>query len=110
MNLILLSNGDYRLINPITYRSPRYGKTIIAKPGIYDGATGASDILSESWVIHDQICRDPFFTDNTEITAWMASTILSDILKEEGRWFRCYTWRWATFFFGCKKARENSWY
>ena len=41
------------------------------------------------------------------ITNWQASTILSDILWEEKRWFRSVYWKWFTFFLGCKLARKN---
>ena len=110
MNLKLLDDGNYQLVTELYYFSTRYKKTIVAEPGIYDGATGASDIMSESWVIHDQICNKPFFQDGTPITAWQAATILSDILKSEGRWFRARTWRYSTFAFGCVKTRKNGWW
>jgi len=105
-----LPDGNYYLFDRVPYRSKRYGKWVIAQEGVYDGATGAIDIPSKSWVIHDQVCNDPFFEDGTPISAWMASNIISDILEEEGRWWRNGWWKYATFFFGCKKARTNGWF
>ena len=109
MKITVLESGRYKLEEDVIYYSERYKGTILAKAGIYDGATGAVDILSLAWVIHDQICNEPFFSDGRKITAWMAASILSDILKQEKRWFRSFTWKYMTFFLGCNKTRKNGW-
>ena len=98
----------YTLRESFTYTSPRYGKDIQCDYGDEsDGATMALDIRSKSWWVHDKICKEPFFTDGSPITVLMASRILSDILWDEGRWFRAGTWRVATLL-GCEKARKTN--
>jgi len=104
-------DGLYELPYTIAYESPRYGKSIIVPKGyISDGATGALDIASEAWWVHDLICERGTWEDGTPITAWQAATVLHDILLSEGRWARARYWRLSTFAFGCKKTRENGWW
>ena len=92
----------------IEYYSKRYDKTIVVPEGYpSDGATGAFDIWSESWWVHDKLCDKGTWDDGTPITNWQASTVLGDILLSEGRVFRSVYWWWFTFLFGCKKARKN---
>ena len=110
MKVHIIEEGRYLLLEDFTYFSPRYRRSITVENGIYDGATGAIDIKTKGWWIHDQICRNPFFDDGTPITAWQAAQILSDILADEGRWFRKYTWKFATFLFGCHESRKNGWF
>jgi len=103
----ILEDGAYQLNTPITYYSPRYKKTITVKPKIYDGATGAIDINSASWWVHDQLCNTGKFDDGTKCSNWQASQVLQDILKDEGRWARASYWFWSTWFFGGGEARKN---
>jgi len=98
----------YVTLDRFEYFSRRYGKMISALPGEkFDGATGAIDIDSESWVIHDVLCRDGVFDDGTPCNNWQASMILGDVLADEGRWFRRLTWPVATWLGGGGKARDN---
>lgn len=108
----LISNGeggyDYVLQKTMGYHSPRYDKWVMAKLGdVFDGATGALDIDSRGWIFHDVLCRDGCFEDGTPCNNWQASMVLKDILKEDGKWFRKYTWFAATWLFGGGKARDN---
>lgn len=107
---IIDSKGDdkpYVLLKDITYDS-RYGKQVHLQAGMRsDGATGAWDIISISWWVHDKLCNTGVFSDGTPCTNLQASTILSDILKSEGRWFRARSWFITTLFFGGGKARDN---
>lgn len=81
-----------------TYYSKRYKKNITVEEGYpSDGATGAFDIDSKSWWVHDVLCDKKKFDDGTECTNWEASCILSDILWEEGRWLRSFGWKWSTY-------------
>lgn len=107
MNIKIHKFGKYELLEDFTYYSPRYYRSVTVKAGIFDGATGAMDVTTKGWWVHDQVCNDPFFDDGSPITATMAATILYDILDEEGRWFRKFTWSSATFLFGCHNARKN---
>lgn len=101
----------YELEEDIAYYSGRYDGWIKCCAGYRsDGASGAFDIHSKSWWVHDQICDDPYFEDGKPITAWQAATILGDILKEEGRWARSIYWKYSTFAFGCIKTRNNGWF
>ncbi|MCP4987595.1 MAG: hypothetical protein GY928_16510 [Colwellia sp.] len=109
-----IKSGDgrvlgYRVIKNKTYHSKRYNKTVSIKTTDlpYDGATGAMDIDSFGWLFHDVLCRDGCFDDGSECSNWQASQVLSDILKEEGRWFRSKTWFVATWFLGGGEARNN---
>ena len=101
---------DDEYINDIqfTYYSQRYDKLITVPKGYHsDGATGAKDITSRGWWVHDVLCDRGTFDDGTKCNNWKASTILSDILKVEGRWFRARSWFVATWLFGGGKARDN---
>ena len=103
-------NGGYNYVMKTTlkYFSERYRRWVVARKGdVFDGATGAIDIDSKGWIIHDVLCRDGVFEDGTKCTNLMASNVLSDILKDEGRWFRARTWFVATWLFGGGKARDN---
>lgn len=98
----------YTLQYTIKYTSTRYGKTTVVPKGYKsDGATGAFDIWSEAWWVHDKLCDQGTWDDKTPITNWEASTVLSDILATEGRWFRARYWWLATWLFGCTKAKRN---
>lgn len=110
--MTIRSNGkggfNYVMKETISYYSERYKRSVVAKAGDdFDGATGAMDIDSRSWIFHDVLCRDGCFSDGTPCNNWQASQVLSDVLKEEGRWFRQYTWLLATWLFGGGKARKN---
>lgn len=72
-----------------------------------DGATGALDIHSDAWWIHDQLCDTGCFDDGHKISNWDASTVLGDVLWSEGHRMRSIYWWFATFFGGGGKAREN---
>lgn len=92
----------------LVYWSKRYKKRITIKKGDKsDGATSAPDIDSFCWLIHDDLCNFGVFEDGTKCSNWQASKILSDILREEGRWLRSFTWFTATWLFGGGKARKN---
>lgn len=99
--------GKYQLNTPIVYTSPRYGKTVTVQPGIYDGATGAMDINSAGWWVHDQLCKSGKWDDGTPLSNWQCSQVLQDILKAEGRWARARYWFWFTLIGGGGKARDN---
>ena len=89
----------YELLEEINYYSKRYKKWVYIPVGRRsDGATGAKDLPeSISWWVHDEICRTKIFYDGSACTAWQASMILRDILKEEGYKIRFRTWTWPTF-------------
>lgn len=98
----------YTVIQSVSYHSKRYNKDIIADVGFKsDGATGALDIDSLGWLFHDICCATGEFSDGTKCNNWQASMVLSDILAEEGRWFRSKSWFVATWLFGGGEARKN---
>lgn len=112
----------YVLLQKINYHSDRYGKNVTVLAGTRsDGATGAIDIsgpiladcagqtvqTSKSWWVHDELCVKGAWDDGTPCTNWQASTVLSDILKDEGRWARARYWFVMTYLFGGGKARRN---
>jgi len=70
----------------IIYISPRYGKQKTVPEGyISDGATGAVDIYSNAWWVHDILKWDKFWDDGTECSNTQASFVIYDILVSEGR-------------------------
>lgn len=92
----------------IKYYSKRYNKHVTVPKGYNsDGATGAIDIYSDAWWIHDKLCDTGKWDDGTECTNWQASSVLSDVLKSEGRWIRAIYWWPMTWLFGGGKARDN---
>jgi hypothetical protein len=98
----------YRHPGEYIYRSPRYGKTVTVVDGYEsDGATGADDLWSESWWVHDVLCERGTWDDGTPATNWQASRVLADILLAEGRYVRAYPWLLATLIFGGGKCRDN---
>lgn len=105
--IIPIEAGDgsvigYRVFKDKSYFSRRYGKRVDIKASDkpYDGATGAKDINSFSWLFHDVLKRDKRFSDGSECTNHQASTVLYDIMKAEGRWFRCHSWFLGTLLWG----------
>lgn len=98
----------YILNEEIAYTSPRYGKTITVPAGyISDGATGAMDIASQGWWVHDRLCDLGMWDDGTLLSNWQCSTVLYDVLKAEGRTWQAGRWRIATLLFGGGQARKN---
>ncbi len=113
----------YKLCKAKSYYSKRYGKTVFMREGfLSDGATGAIDVkgsvevfdtwdndkiiqVSLSWLVHDKLCNEGVFSDGARCTNVQASTILSDILKSEGRWVRALYWWPMTYLFGGGKCR-----
>lgn len=98
----------YKAITGYDYYSKRYKKHVEILPGMLsDGATGAFDIISDAWWVHDKICNTGVWADGSKVTNFQCSMVLSDILRSEGRLFRSFGWFFATFLFGGGKAREN---
>jgi len=110
----------YRLNEPFTYYSHRYDKFVtVSTKDLSDGATGAADITSRCWWVHDQLCNTGVFDDGTKCSNWQASQILQDIMVEESppkgweryrpssRYWQSTRWFFATLLFGGGKAREN---
>lgn len=97
----------YILNEEIVYTSPRYGKTVTVPAGfVSDGATGAMDIASRAWFIHDALCGG-YWDDGAKISNWQCSQVLQDVLAEEGRYWQSKRWFWATFLLGGGQARKN---
>lgn len=96
-----LNDGKkYTLSSEIKYHSTRYNKwKTVSSNFRSDGATGAYDIDSIGWWLHDSLCEYGVWDDGTACTNWQASAVLSDILREEGRIFRSVYWRWSTYLF-----------
>ncbi|MBV5330605.1 MAG: hypothetical protein JZU65_23740 [Chlorobium sp.] len=108
LDFSILDNGLYQLDETIVYYSPRYRKTITVPAGyISDGATGAMDIASRAWFIHDALCQFGAWDDGTKLSNWQCSQVLQDVLTDEGRYWQSKRWFWATFLFGGGQARKN---
>lgn len=103
-----MGSYKYTRFTDLKYYSKRYDKYVSVPKGYQsDGATGAKDIDSNGWWVHDKLCGTGKFDDGTPCTNIQASLVLYDILKSEGRWFRARTWLAATWLFGGGKARDN---
>lgn len=92
-----------------TYYSPRYKKSVTVKRGFYsDGASGpARDIISNSWWVHDVLCRYGKWDDGTKVSNLEASMVLYDILWSESYKKTAVIWSVSTFLFGGGMARKN---
>lgn len=101
--------GDgYEALDTHRLYSERYNRYLTMEKGFYsDGATRAKDVASDAWGWHDHICRYAVWDDGTPIDNWTASTVLADILWEDGFKIRAITWWWATYLFGGGAARDN---
>jgi hypothetical protein len=101
-------DGTYTLHEEIFYTSPRYKQTCTVPEGyVSDGATGAMDISSQAWWVHDVLCDRGCWDDGTKLTNWQCSQVLQDILAFEGRYWQSKRWFWATWLMGGGKARKN---
>jgi hypothetical protein len=101
----------YVVLVDLWYKSERYNKWIVCNAGdVSDGATGAYDIDSFGWLFHDDLCNTGKFQDGTKCNNLQASHVVSDILEEEGHWFRTHSWFITTWLFGGGKARKNGMY
>ena len=98
----------YRPLSIYHYHSPRYKKWCTINLEDYsDGATGAFDIESLGWWVHDMLCKRGHWNDGTKLSNWQCSTVLYDILNSEKRWCRSQYWRYLTFLRGGGEARKN---
>ena len=88
----------YVLLAPLKFYSARYKKWVSIPAGYEsDGASGpAQDVCSVSWWVHDMLCDAELWADGSPCSGWQRSTVLHDILMEEGRWIRARMWRLAT--------------
>lgn len=111
VDIIKADNGEvlgYRVKENIAYYSKRYSRWIGAEKGDRsDGATYARDLDSFGWIFHDELCNDGTFELGVKCTNWQASSVLSDIMKEEGYWFSSRSWFFGTWTRGGGKARKN---
>ncbi len=90
---ILYGGKGYEVLRTETYHSPRFKKNVTAPRGmIYDGATGVPDIQSAGPLFHDVLCLRGAWDDGAPCSNWQASCVIYDIMKKEGRWFRCHSW------------------
>jgi hypothetical protein len=106
--ICIAGDKHYRLLKEIKYYSERYNRFVTVPVGfVSDGATGAFDISSKSWWVHDKLCKECIWDDGTPATNWQASWVLSDILYSENRGLRSFYWGWMSFIAGCKKCQQN---
>lgn len=97
----------YRCPAEIRYYSARYDRWVVVPEDRWsDGATGALDMFSRAWWIHDELCNTGHWAGGTSCDNWQASTVLSDVLREEGRALRAVGWWGATWLFGGGKCRK----
>lgn len=93
-------NGELRYVSleDYTYFSKRFNKSItITKEFISDGATGAKDINSMSWWIHDALSEWEHWDDGSFCSIYDSSLVIYDVLKSEDRYIRAPLWFIGTF-------------
>jgi hypothetical protein len=91
------TKNKYILPYDIHYYSKRYNKFVYVPKGfVSDGATGAIDIYTEAFFIHDWLLETKKFNDDTNCSWFQANLIMYDVLQEEGRYIRSYVWFFAT--------------
>ena len=91
----------YQCIEEATHTSERTGKTkTMPVDYLSNGANVVPDLASDAWWWHDILVEDETWDDGSECSNYQASLELHDILKKEGRWFRCKSWGISTFLFG----------
>ena len=94
----------------IRYYSNRYKKRATVPEGYEsDGATGAIDIWSDSWWVHDWLTDKGKWDDGTPVTVLQESMVIHDILDSEGRIYRAKYWFVSTFVFRRIKKRFSGW-
>ena len=97
----------YILLEVIKWHDKKLNKYItVPKYYISDGASGAIDIKSKGWWVHDWLCEENGFDDGTECSNWHASRILSGILFKEKRPLRSFYWRVSTFLLGGERLNK----
>ena len=71
--------GDgYESLSSYVYYSPRFNRTLTVPTGFYsDGATGARDVDTDAWWVHDVICRYGKWDSGELIDNFTASTVLA---------------------------------
>ncbi len=98
----------YQCAESYIYYSTRYNRSVtVPLSFMSDGATGAPDLNTDAWWVHDVLCDKGTWDDGTPIDNWDASTVLGDILWHDGYRFLAVVWWWATWLYGGGVAREN---
>ncbi len=98
----VISPHKFQTLEPHTYHSPRYNRDATIPSGfVSDGATGAMDLYTRAWLVHDFLCTQPCrWDDGTECTRWQSSMVLHDCLAEDGFDVRAWPWALATWIAG----------
>jgi len=94
-------SGTYYNKEEFTYYSKRYNKRItVLFDEKSDGASGAFDIDSDSWWVHDTAKKYQVWDDGSKITNWQASFVIYDLLLKEDYYIRARTWFITTLAWG----------
>ena len=100
--------NKYQALEYYIYHSSMFNQDVeIFEGDRSDGASGAFDIKSNSWWIHDKICKTGCWKSGQKMCNFVASTVIGNILATEGHYRRSVYWWFATFFGGGGKCREN---
>jgi len=108
-----MSKVKYLRKERLVYYSKLYNRFVTVPKGYpSDGATGAIDIDSDSWWVHDALCDRGVWDDGVQVNNWQASTVLAMIIWSEAKehpsyYYRAFYWWLATWLMGGGKAREN---
>ena len=71
------NDGLYVCTETFVYKSKRYGKTVTVHEGqVRDGASGAIDIESDAWWVHDELCANGVFDDGSKVSRTQAAAVL----------------------------------
>lgn len=102
----------YYLKKTYTFWYEPLDKYITCEAGIYDGATMALDTKAKNgyppaWLPHDAVCNMGIWDDGTPIKRIEAAELLAWVLEKTGHNFRKSTWKWATYYGGCDKVKNQ---
>ena len=101
MRLPFTKRKKYRLPYTIKYYSVKYAEHVTVPEGYEsDGATGAMDIWTESFWVHDLLCERHTWDSGAHCTSKQAAEVLADILWREKRYLRSLVWYLAVRCFG----------
>jgi len=91
---------EYVVTKSFTFRLVGGKKITIPEGFVADGASNFALDVGISWLLHDWLYATHRYDDQTKCSQDEADQLLSWILWDEGRIWRCYYWYIALYLFG----------
>lgn len=114
LDILILPGNRYMLRTPLIWEgmashgSPLRRCTVPAG-FVSDGATGAMDVLTRGWIVHDWLTDSGvagprnlgcLWDDGSPCSRWQSSLVLASCLREDGYCIRAPFWAVATWLAG----------